>query len=136
MSKSPAIGSDGAANGFSAFDAKMVALSRAAANLAEQTEVVAQRMRDNSKAAVQLSELCDAAQAGPQHAAAAADIAAAFGRTVGGATRLVNSAHNVNAAADGVRTAHRSEYGGMHAVAQAMGSRGVRQAKPGFYLTD
>lgn len=121
-------------NGFTGLDAKLALLQRASAALSERAEVVARRMRSNAGVSIRLADLCEAAEAGPQHVAAAAEIAAAFGRTVGGAVRLVGVADRMNSTAAGARSAHNAEYGGMHAAATSMARFGARQAKPAFYM--
>jgi ABC-type transporter Mla MlaB component len=126
----PAVAADGAANGFDAVQAKLAALERAAAQLNEHAERVAQRMRANAKAATTVADLSAAAQVDGRHVAAIAEVAGHFARVAGGALRLSGAAESMHQAAGHLRSAHRAEYGGVHAAVAA--SR-ARQAKPGFY---
>src|SRR5436190_4295498 len=130
MSNLPAVGSDGAANGYAALGAKLKALQSAAGELMEQAGQVAQRMRANAEAAVSVAELCAAAEVDPKHVAAVADVGEAFGRAVGGCKRLMGAADQVHQAAGHLKSEHRAEYGGIHAAAT---SSPARQARPGFY---
>ncbi|MFF3516564.1 hypothetical protein [Streptomyces sp. NPDC002573] len=126
----PAIGADGANNGYIALVTKFTALQKAAAGLMEEAELVAQRMRRNADAAVTVADLCASADVDPTHVAALADIGEAFGRTVGGCKQLLAAADLMHQAASHLKTQHQAEYGGIHAAATA--SR-ARQARPGFY---
>ncbi|UXY24986.1 hypothetical protein N8I84_41885 (plasmid) [Streptomyces cynarae] len=126
----PAVGADGAANGYTALVAKFTALQHAAAQLLEEAEHVAQRMRDNANAAVTVAELCAAAEVDPHHVAAVADVGEAFGRVVGGCKQLQSAAESMHQAAGHLKDEHQAEYGGIHAAAT---SSKARQAKPGFY---
>ncbi|MFD5430358.1 conjugal transfer protein TraB [Streptomyces sp. NPDC127084] len=126
----PAVGADGAANGFTALTAKFTALQRAAGALVEEAERLAVRMRANANAAVELADLNAAAEVDPRHIARTADIGEAFGRVVGGCKALQGAADTVHTAAGNVKAAHQAEYGPTHAAVTA--SR-ARQAKPGFY---
>jgi hypothetical protein len=126
----PAIGADGANNGYTTLHTKFTALQKAAAGLMEEAELVAQRMRANADASVTVADLCAGADVDPVHVAAIADIGEAFGRTVGGCKQLLAAADFVHQAAGHLKTQHQAEYGGIHAAAAA--SR-ARQARPGFY---
>lgn len=125
-----AVPADGAANGYSGVQAKLAALQRAAAQLMEHADRVAQSMRANAKAAVVVAELSAAAQVDGGHVAAIGEVAGHFGRVAGGARRLSGAADAMHQAAGHVRSEHQAEYGGVHAAVTA--SR-ARQAKPGFY---
>ncbi|MEV0185840.1 hypothetical protein AB0I54_42230 [Streptomyces sp. NPDC050625] len=126
----PAVGADGAANGYTVLVTKFTALQHAAAQLLEHAEYVAQRMRANADAAVTVAELCAAAEVDPRHVAGVADVGEAFGRVVGGCKRLMSAADSMHQAAGHLKSEHQAEYGGIHAAATASNAR---QAKPGFY---
>lgn len=126
----PVVGADGANNGYTALAAKFVALQNAAARLLEESERLAQRMRANRDAATVVADLSAAARVDDRHVTAVTDIAAAFGRVVGGCTQLMDAADAMHTAAGQLKTEHQAEYGGIHAAVTA--SR-ARQAAPGFY---
>ncbi|KES03409.1 hypothetical protein BU52_30695 [Streptomyces toyocaensis] len=126
----PAVSADGDANGYTAIHTKLTALQRAAAQLMEHAERVAQRMRANANAAVTVADLSAAAQVDARHVAAINEVATSFGRVVGGARRLSGAADSMHQAAGHLRTEHQAEYGGVHAAVTASKAR---QAKPGFY---
>ncbi|MFJ9931372.1 hypothetical protein ACIRU5_35810 [Streptomyces misionensis] len=126
----PAIGADGAANGFSAVEAKLAALQKAAIGLQEETGVLVKQMRVNANAALKVAELSAAAEVDSRHVAAVVEIGAAFARVVGGCKVLIAAADTVHQATGHLRAEHKAEYGGIHAAVTA--SR-ARQAKPGFY---
>jgi hypothetical protein len=121
---------DGDSNGFSAVQLKLAALQRAAAQLQEHAERVAQRMRANAKTAATVADLSAAAQVDGRHVTAIAEVAGHFRRVAGGARGLSGTADTMHQAAGHVRSEHRAEYGGVQASVAA--SR-ARQAKPGFY---
>ncbi|MFH8939558.1 hypothetical protein [Streptomyces griseosporeus] len=126
----PAVGADGANNGYTALVTKFTALQNAAAQLLERAEHLAQRMRANADAAVTVADLCAAAEVDSRHVAAIADVSEGFGRVVGGSKRLMGVADAMYTAADDLKTEHQAEYGGVHAAATASKAR---QARPGFY---
>ncbi|MFE1927557.1 hypothetical protein ACFW91_34005 [Streptomyces asoensis] len=126
----PAIGDDGAANGFTAVTAKFTALKKAAAGLMEEADVVAERMRSDAKASLKLAELCTAAEVDPKHVAAVIEIGQAFDAAVSGCTGLQTAAEGVLLAADHAGSEHQTEYGAVH---EAVTSSPARQARAGFY---
>ncbi len=124
------VAADGAGNGYIGLIAKFNILQKAATALAEEAELVADRMRDAAGVAVRLADLSVEAQVDARHVAAIADISEAFARTVGGVKAVMAAADDMQQAAANVKETHRSEHGGMHAA--SVSSR-ARQAKPGFY---
>ncbi|MEU3038115.1 hypothetical protein [Streptomyces griseoaurantiacus] len=125
-----ATGAEGEGNGYLALGAKLKVLQMAAEQLLEEAEQHAHRMKNNADAAVQLADLCAAAEVDAKHVAAVADIAEAFGRVVGDARQVSATAYEVSEAAGHARTQHQAAYGGIHA---AVSVSGARQARPGFY---
>ncbi|MGK3110598.1 hypothetical protein [Streptomyces sp. WAC05858] len=126
----PAVGSEGAANGYQALQAKLKQLKGAADQLMEEAEQLAQRMRRNSNFAGTVADMTAAAEAEPRHVAAIGDVSEAFGRCVGGGRRVLAAAEGISNAAGQMKTTHQSQYGGIHA---AVTSSRARQARPGFY---
>lgn len=124
------IAADGAGNGYTALQAKMTKLQKAAAALQAQAERIQSRMKANARAANTVSEQCAQAEVAPVHVGAIADVAAAFGRTASSSASVVDAADRLDTAASGVKSAHRAQYGGIYA---ANAVSGVRMAKPGFY---
>jgi hypothetical protein len=126
----PAVSADADANRYTAIQAKLATLQRAAEQLMEHAERVARRMRANADAAVNVAELSAGAQVDARHVAVIEEVATAFGRAAGGARSLSGAAESMHQAAGHVRHAHEAEYGGIRAAAAASSAR---QAKPGFY---
>lgn len=124
------VGADGAANGYIALTAKFTVLQKAAANLMEEAELVAQRMRRNADAATAVADMSAAAHVDGVHVAAIADVGQAFAMVVGGCKRMMSAADTMHTAAGHLKHEHQAEYGPIHAAVTA--SR-ARQAKPGFY---
>lgn len=125
-----AVGADGASNGFQAVEAKFNALQKAASDLFEVTETVAQSMRDNSKFAIDVAELCALAEVDPRHVLNVAEVGARFGEVVGGCTQLQGAADRVHQAARHLQHEHRAEYGGVY---DEVTRSPARQARPAFY---
>ncbi|MEV5178067.1 hypothetical protein AB0L10_45385 [Streptomyces flaveolus] len=126
----PAIGADGADNGYTALVAKFTALQNAAASLFAEAERLSLRMRVNADAATVVSDLCAVAEVDARHVAAVAAVGAAFGGVVNGCSGLMGAVDALHTAAGHLKSEHQTEYGGIHAAVTASG---VRQAKPGFY---
>ncbi|MFI6254399.1 hypothetical protein [Streptomyces sp. NPDC051016] len=126
----PAVGADGASNGFQAVDYKFRALQKAASDLFDVTETVAQSMRDNSKAAMDVAELCAQAEVDPRHVVNVAEVGVRFGEVVGGCTQLQGAADRVHQAARNLQHEHQAEYGGVY---DAVTTSPAREARPAFY---
>ncbi|WP_331730791.1 hypothetical protein OG933_45165 (plasmid) [Streptomyces sp. NBC_00016] len=126
----PAIGDDGAANGFTAVTAKFTALKKAAAGLMEEADLVAERMRSDARASLKLADLCTAAEVDPKHIAAVIEIGQAFDGAVHGCKGLQTAAEGVLLAAGHAGSEHQAEYGAVH---EAVTSSPARQARAGFY---
>lgn len=124
------VGADGAANGYTALTAKFTVLQKAAADLMEEAELVAQRMRRNADTATAVADLSAAAHVDGVHVAAIADVGHAFAMVAGGCTRMMSAADTMHTTAGHLKHEHQAEYGPIHAAVTA--SR-ARQAKPGFY---
>ncbi|MGW2964965.1 hypothetical protein ACWDGI_41870 [Streptomyces sp. NPDC001220] len=126
----PAVGADGAANGYQAVAVKFRALQKASADLFDAAETVAQSMRDDSRFAIDVAELCALAEVDPRHVMTVVEVGARFGEVVGGCTQLMGAADRVHQAARQLQHEHQAEYGG---VWEAVTTSPARQAKPGFY---
>ncbi|MFE6357533.1 conjugal transfer protein TraB [Streptomyces rochei] len=126
----PALGADGADNGYAALVAKFTILQSAAANLLAEAERLSLQMRVNADAATAVSDLCAVAEVDARHVATVATIGAAFGRVVTGCTGLMGAADTLHTAVGHLKAEHQAEYGGIY---EAVAASGVRQAKPGFY---
>ncbi|WP_060886742.1 hypothetical protein [Streptomyces caniscabiei] len=130
MSNLPAVGADGASNGYQALQAKLTALKAAADQLRQEAELKALRTKRNSDFADVVSDLSAAAEVDGNHIAAINEVAAAFARAAGSGMRVAAAADNVRLATEQLKSVHQAQYGRVQAAVTASKAR---QAKPGFY---
>ncbi|WP_055714039.1 hypothetical protein, partial [Streptomyces torulosus] len=125
-----AVGSDGAANGYQALQAKLTALKAAAEQLTEEALLKAQRTKRNADFADIVTDLSAAAAVDPRHLAVLGEVGAAFRRAAGSGGSVAAAADGVRLATAQLKSVHQAQYGGIHA---AVNASKARQAKPGFY---